>query len=205
MRSEYIERDVWRAILPSMTRDNALAVAVSLETGLRIGDVVRIKVSHLRDSSIEYRAAKTKKEGSATCSAELIEMLRANAIGGWCFPPRRGSATPHRTRQAVWKNVREAAARAGIKSHISPHSARKTFAVELYHRRGIAAVQKALQHDDQNTTNLYALADLQGASYDRDRLVREVADAVMLRLGHTLGIDLEPPPLPAYTGEDELT
>lgn len=76
--------------------------------------------------------------------------------------------------------------------------------MQLYHRRGIAAVQAALQHDDVNTTNLYALADLQGAAYDRDRLVRDVTDAVMQRLAVTLGVDLDPPEPPHITGEDEL-
>lgn len=45
MQSQYIDRDVWRAIMPCMTRDNALAIAVSHETGLRIGDVLALQVS----------------------------------------------------------------------------------------------------------------------------------------------------------------
>lgn len=204
MQSQYIDREVWRAIMPCMTRDNALAIAVSLETGLRIGDVLALQVSDLSDSSIAYTAQKTGKAGSAPCAARLIDILRSNARGGYCFPPRRGSKSPHRSRQAVWANVRQAAQRTGIKPHVSPHSARKTYAVQLYHRRGIAAVQAALQHDDVNTTNLYALADLQGATYDRDRLVRDVTDAVMRRLAVTLGVDLDPPEPPTIYGEDEL-
>lgn len=205
MQSQYIAREVWRAIMPCMTRDNALAIAVSLETGLRIGDVLALQVSDLSDSSIAYTAQKTGKAGSAPCAAKLIDILRSNARGGYCFPPRRGSKSPHRSRQAVWANVRQAAQRTGIKPHVSPHSARKTYAVQLYHRRGIAAVQAALQHDDVNTTNLYALADLQGATYDRDRLVRDVTDAVMQRLAVTLGVDLDPPEPPTIYGEDDLT
>lgn len=204
MQSQYIDRDVWRAIMPCMTRDNALAIAVSLETGLRIGDVLALQVSELSDTCINYTAAKTGKHGSAPCTAQLLDLLRQNARKGYCFPPRRGSKSPHRSRQAVWANVRQAARRTGIKPHVSPHSARKTYAVQLYHRRGIAAVQAALQHDDVNTTNLYALADLQGATYDRDRLIRDVTDAVMQRLAVTLGVDLEPPEKPCITGEDDL-
>lgn len=207
MKSEYIDRDVWRAILPCMTRQNALAIAVSLETGIRIGDVLRLQVSDLSDNAIAFVSSKTGKAGIAQCPEKLLALLRANARHGACFPPRAGSKTPHRTRQAVWKNVRAAAERSGIKPHISPHSARKTYAVELYHSKGIAAVQRALQHDNVNTTNLYALADLQGAAYDRDRLVRDVADVVMRRLAATLGVaDLEPPApdISIYSGEDDL-
>lgn len=191
MRSEYITREVWQALLPSMTYDNALAIAVSLETGLRIGDVLRLQVSDLSDSSIAYVAQKTGKSGTAACSPALIARLRGNAHGGtYCFPARGGSRHSYRSRQAVWANVRKAATAAGIKPHVSPHTARKTYAVDLYHRRGIAAVQAALQHGDVNTANLYALADVQGATYDRDRLVRDVSDEVMRRLAQTLGVDL---------------
>lgn len=207
MRSEYITREVWQALLPSMTYANALAIAVSLETGLRIGDVLQLQVSDLSDSSISYTAQKTGKAGTAACSPSLIARLRSNARGGTCcFPARFGSKHPCRSRQAVWANVRKAATAAGIKPHVSPHTARKTYAVDLYHRRGIAAVQAALQHGDVNTTNLYALADAQGATYDRDRLVRDVSDEVMRRLAQTLGVDLTPPPPPPVIyGEDDLT
>lgn len=205
MRSEYIDREVWRAIMPSMTPENARAIAVSLETGVRIGDVLALHVSDLSDSGINYTAAKTGKRGYAPCSSRLLDLLREKAVGGVCFPSRDGSKSLYRSRQAVWKNVRDAARRSGIKPHVSPHSARKTFAVELYHKRGIAAVQSALQHEDVNTTNLYALADAQGAAYDRDRLVREVSEEVMRRLAVTLGVDLTPPPPPPIIyGEDDL-
>lgn len=206
MRSEYITREVWQALLPSMTYANALAIAVSLETGLRIGDVLQLQVSDLSDNSISYTAQKTGKSGTADCSPSLLRRLRENAHGGTCcFPARFGSKHPCRSRQAVWANVRKAAAAAGIKPHVSPHTARKTYAVDLYHRRGIAAVQAALQHGDVNTTNLYALADAQGATYDRDRLVRDVSDEVMRRLAQTLGVDLSPPPPPPEIyGEDDL-
>jgi integrase len=207
MRSEYITREVWEALLPSMTYENALAIAVSLETGLRIGDVLRLQVSDLSDSNISYTAQKTGKSGIAACSPSLIARLRSNAHGGTCcFPARMGSKHPCRSRQAVWANVRKAATAAGIKPHVSPHTARKTYAVDLYHRRGIAAVQAALQHGSVNTTNLYALADAQGATYDRDRLVRDVAAEVMRRLSQTIGVDLdaEPPELPVIYGEDDL-
>lgn len=44
--------------------------------------------------------------------------------------------------------------------NIGPHSARKIFAVDLYHRTGdLETVRKALNHSDQAVTMLYALAD----------------------------------------------
>lgn len=195
MRSEYISKDIWDTILPSMTDANALIIATSMETGMRVGDVVKLHRNNLHTDYIKYIAEKTGKPGIAPCSPKLMDLLRAEADkhGGICFPSRFGAKSIYRTRQAVWKNVRKAAVGVGIKPHVSPHSARKTFAVELYHKRGIEAVKEALQHGDTLTTNLYALADLQGATYDRDRLVHDVSDEVMSRLASLMriqGVDL---------------
>lgn len=207
MKSEYIDGELWRGIVSGMTPANALAIAVSLETGLRIGDVLRLHESDLCEDGISYTAEKTGKSGAAKCSAKIIRALHENAINGVCFPSRTGAKGKYRTRQAVWKNVRRAACNAGIKPHVSPHSARKTFAVELRRRSGIGAVQEALQHRYAATTNLYAFADVQGAEYNREAIVNEAAAKVLERLGALLGIDLSEPKTPEpldIFGEDEL-
>ena len=47
-----------------------------------------------------------------------------------------------------------------LSENVGPHSARKSFAVDLYHRTGdLEAVRKALNHSDQAVTMVYALAD----------------------------------------------
>lgn len=167
-----------------MTESNALAVAVSLETGLRIGDVLRLRVSNLLDNGFYYVSCKTGKSGFAECNSDIIELLRKNSRDGVCFPSRKGSASPFRSRQAVWHDVKKAAHRVGLAVHVSPHSARKTFAVDLYHKKGISAVQKALQHGSVMTTNLYALADVQGVEYNK----KAIEDAVFKRVLERLGI-----------------
>lgn len=207
MKSEYIDGELWRGIVSGMTPANALAIAVSLETGMRIGDVLRLETRDLMENGIMYIAEKTQKRGMAKCGKKLLTALRDNAIDGICFPSRKGSKGKYRSRQAVWKNVRKAACNAGIKPHVSPHSARKTFAVELRRRCGIGAVQEALQHKYASTTNLYAFADVQGVEYDREAIVNETAAKVLKRLGDFLGVDLsEAPtePLPEFYGEDDL-
>ena len=45
--------------------------------------------------------------------------------------------------------------------HVSPHSCRKVWAVEQYHRTGdLKKVQKLLNHSSEAVTQLYALADV---------------------------------------------
>ena len=47
-----------------------------------------------------------------------------------------------------------------LAENVGPHSARKIFAVDLYHRTGdLEAVRKALNHSDQCVSMIYAMAD----------------------------------------------
>lgn len=206
MRSEYIDGRQWQTMLGSMTGYNALAIAVALETGMRIGDILRLQVTQLRDSSIEFTAAKTGKRAIVHCSEKLIAALRANAVKGVCFPSRSGSASPFRSRQAVWRDVRKAATMAGIVPHVSPHSARKTFAVDLCHKRGFSAVKEALQHKYDSTTDIYAYSDMRGNPFEPDAVVDKAYRKVLHKLSTMLGVEISPdePTVPEIVGEDEL-
>lgn len=65
----------------------------------------------------------------------------------------------------MWKDLKEVSRTLRIdgkkvRENLGPHSARKIFAVDLYHRTGdLEAVRKALNHSDQAVTMVYALAD----------------------------------------------
>lgn len=81
----------------------------------------------------------------------------------WVFPGRDWRRP--RTRQAVWKDLKQVSRTMRIdgrklSENVGPHSARKIFAVDLYHRTGsLEAVRQALNHSDQVVSALYALAD----------------------------------------------
>lgn len=159
MRSEYFNLTDYGRVLARMTPENALAVRVSLETGLRIGDVLKIKVNDIHKRTLYYVAEKTGKAGKKVLSPELVKALRREGgSGGYVF---KSPVNPlkHRTRQAVWQNLKRAAAECGITSNLTPHSARKTYAVEEYHEHGINAAAAELQHSNIQTTLLYALSD----------------------------------------------
>ena len=77
----------------------------------------------------------------------------------WVFPGR--DPRKHRTRQAVYKDIRRAAEAFRVREHVSPHSARKIYAVEQLHKSGdLHKVQRLLQHDDAAVTAIYAMADV---------------------------------------------
>lgn len=81
----------------------------------------------------------------------------------WVFPGRDWRRP--RTRQAVWKDLKQVSRSMRIdgrklSENVGPHSARKIFAVDLYHRTGsLEAVRQALNHSDQCVSLLYAMAD----------------------------------------------
>ena len=171
-----------------MQYNNVLALRVSLETGLRIDDVLSLRKESLKGRTIVGKAEKTKKPFKKTLSADLANRLRQVSGSIYIFPHRLKN-DEHRTRQTVWKDVKKAARLLGIKGNIAPHSARKTYAVELFKDQGIAAVQKQLQHDRVGTTMIYAFADMldkgnknECSSYDFELLAEMIAEKVTVRL-----------------------
>lgn len=159
MKAQYLEVSNYNRLFPYMQYENALALRVSLETGLRIDDVLSLTKDNIIDGYIVTVAEKTDKKGKWKISAHLLQELMNRPGRGYIFPKRKGKCG-HRTRQAVYVDMKRALARADIEKHASPHSARKTFAVEKLKKTGdIKVVQKELQHSDSATTAIYAYAD----------------------------------------------
>lgn len=191
MLTDYVDPDTFTRICAHMRHENALAVQVSLETGLRIGDVVSLPISALDGNTLFFTAAKTGKSGKKKISATLAKRLREIAGTRYIFEGRYGADT-HRTRQTVWTDIKKAASECGCKSNVSPHSARKTYAVELFHSGGLGAVRRELQHDDYSTSLIYAMSDKISCTppcgdtafsdSDIDRLAHRIADIIVLRL-----------------------
>jgi integrase len=157
VKSRYIEETEVEK-LRAVTEEKAfLPLRFSLETGLRIGDIVGLKVSAVKPDGVHYIAQKTGKSGVAKISSELRKKL--NKKGKWLFPsPYKKGA--HITRQAVWHRVKTAGKKAGVNlDGLSPHTMRKVFAVELYREKGFKAVKEALQHNNSATTEIYSFAD----------------------------------------------
>ena len=148
-------------VLAALTPPNRLALEVSMATGLRISDVLGIKTDQLRSKERRFtvRELKTGKLRRLRLSEELHE--RCLSLSGRLYVfEHRNDWKRHRTRQAVWKDLKRAAWLFRVKGNIAPHSARKAYAVEAYKRAGgLARVQRLLNHENEAVTALYALAD----------------------------------------------
>ena len=158
MKSKYIETTELEKLRAMLAEEAWLPLWVSLETGLRIGDVVKLRKQNLQTDGLHYKAQKTGKNGVAKVSAELRKEL-SRRRGKWLFPSPY-KAGKHITRQCVWARIKTACKKAGLDPDgVSPHSLRKVFAVELYREKGFQAVKEALQHNNAATTEIYSFAD----------------------------------------------
>ena len=167
MRTEYLlEREV-EQVLDLLTYENRLVMRVLLHTGLRIGDALALRPAQLKPN-FWITEQKTGKRRQVGLPEPLLADLRDSADGEWVFPGSKPGK--HRTRQAVWKDVKRAAAAARLTANAAPHSARKVYAVELLRKYGdIERVRRALNHGGGEVTLIYAMADKRLSAQGRRR------------------------------------
>jgi integrase len=156
LTTEYLLRREMDHVLAALTPSNRLVCRVCLQTGLRVGDVVSLKTRDLK-GQFWIVEAKTKKRRRVNLPRDLLNQITAQAGEVWAFPGRKPGQ--HRTRQAVWADVKRAAKAFRIRQNVAPHSFRKVYAVELLRRCGdVKRVQRALNHSDCATTMVYVMA-----------------------------------------------
>ena len=151
-------------ILWSLSPANKLACEIALQTGWRIDDVLELRTDDIRSAidkngSISITEKKTGKKSTKRIKKELLRAVLTQSGRLWAFEGR-DDYRKHRSRQAVYADLKRSARHFKIKINLSPHSLRKNYAVSLMKEKGsITDVQKALNHDNLTTTIIYAMAD----------------------------------------------
>lgn len=162
MKTEYLLNREVDEVLKLLTEGNALVMRVALHTGLRVGDVLALKTEQLAPH-FWLTESKTGKRRQVGLPEPLLSDLKKRAGDQWVFQGKNPSV--HRTRQAVWKDVKRAAKALRLPQNVAPHSARKCYAVELMAKYGdIERVRRALNHGSESVTLIYAMADKQLAA-----------------------------------------
>jgi integrase len=157
-------------VLRLLTPQNRLIMRTALVTGLRLSDVLALRTEQLK-SHFWVTERKTRKRKQVGLPEPLLSDLKKNAGPVWVFPGRTGDKP--KTRQAVWKDVKRAAAACRLPQNVGPHSARKVYAVELLEKYGdIERVRKALNHSRSSVTMIYAMADKALEAKNRRRRAR---------------------------------
>lgn len=161
MRSDYINPEEFSLLAKHLQPPNLLAVCISAQTGLRIDDVLSLRIEKLkiRITVLEKKTGKKRRVYLGKKMLEQIHKFCGTRKEGFIFP-HRFDCNKHRTRQAVFKDLKNNALKLGLSSHISPHSFRKVYAVKMFKRtKSLERVQRILGHKKLETTLLYALAD----------------------------------------------
>lgn len=142
-------------------RDSAM-LEVLYSCGLRVSELTSLRLSDLFFGEGYIRVTgKGDKQRLVPVSAAardkiqlyLEERRKARTNGEVLFLNNRGKGL---TRVMVFTILREAARRAGITKHISPHTFRHSFATHLIEGgAGIRQVQEMLGHESILTTEIY--------------------------------------------------
>lgn len=160
-RADWVHTDSLKHILAALMPANRLAIETSLATGLRIDDVLHLRTADLSRERFTIKERKTGKARRLRLPQSLRDDLLGQAGRWWVFEGRTDPRKP-RTRQAVWKDLHRACVlfRISKQLHISPHSARKIYAVSKYQTgQSLDKVRRLLNHSNEAVTMIYAMAD----------------------------------------------
>lgn len=152
------------SVTPVDLRDKAM-LEVLYATGLRVSELVNLKVadvqleaSYLRclGKGSKERVVPLGKQATAAIETYLRQArvkLGRRRASPHLFLSRRGQAM---TRQNFWRLLRLRARAAGIRTRLTPHVLRHSFATHLLERGAdLRSVQVLLGHSDISTTQIY--------------------------------------------------
>lgn len=151
-----------------LTLRNRALLELLYSTGSRISEAVGLDVD---DIDTQARSAllsgKGGKQRLVPVGRPAVQALEAYLVRGRPELARRGRGTPaiflnvrggRLSRQSAWQVLQDAAERAGIKSGVSPHMLRHSFATHLLEGGAdVRVVQELLGHASVTTTQIYTL------------------------------------------------
>jgi integrase/recombinase XerD len=133
-------------------------------TGMRRSEVVHLKVSDIDSTRMIIRVTQGKgaKDRDLPLTPELLETLRAywrwRKPKEYLFPSRgeRKGADVPLSDKTVWQVCGDAAKKAGITKHVTPHTLRHSWATHLLEAgTDLRTIQMLLGHGDLETTARY--------------------------------------------------
>lgn len=149
---------------PEDRRDHVM-IELMYAAGLRVSELVGLDIG---DVNLRSATVRTLGKGSKERVVPLHE-LAVNAVESYLQSVRPLLATRAHTdalflgrrgrrlsRQGFWQRLRRTAARAGIATHLTPHTLRHSFATHLLQGgASLRHVQELLGHSSISTTQIY--------------------------------------------------
>ncbi|RLP69078.1 site-specific tyrosine recombinase XerD [Mycetocola manganoxydans] len=147
-------------------RDKAL-LELLYATGARVSEAVSLNVDDVFDEDIVRLRGKGNKERIVPLGRFAREAIDAYLVRARPVFSVRGTATPalflgirgqRVSRQNAWLIIRQAAERADLVAHVSPHTLRHSFATHLLQGGAdVRVVQELLGHSSVATTQIYTM------------------------------------------------
>ncbi|MGG3448645.1 site-specific integrase [Domibacillus aminovorans] len=137
---------------------NYLLFLMGINTGLRISDILKLRVSDVRDHHIILREQKTGKQKWIRITPALRREIN-NYIGSkddveYLFKSRQGKNKPI-GRSMAYKILQRAASEFRLKD-IGTHTLRKTFGYHFYQQtKDVAMLQEIFNHSSPDITLRY--------------------------------------------------
>jgi len=163
-------------------RDRAL-LELLYATGARVSEVIQLDVDDVSHGDVLRVRGKGSKERIVPIGSYARAALDGYLTRARPELSRRGRATPRLflgargaplSRQSAWLVIQDAADRAGLTAHVSPHTMRHSFATHLLQGGAdVRVVQELLGHASVATTQIYthvsvdALRDVYATSHPR--------------------------------------
>lgn len=165
-------------------RDRAL-LELLYATGARVSEAVQLDVDDVAHGEVLRVRGKGSKERIVPVGSYARAAIDAYLTRARPELSRRGRATPRLflgargaplSRQSAWLVIQQAAERAQLTAHVSPHTLRHSFATHLLQGGAdVRVVQELLGHASVATTQIYthvsvdALRDVYATSHPRAR------------------------------------
>ncbi|QCT02710.1 integrase [Paenibacillus algicola] len=146
--------------LESSSYRNFIMFLIGIDTGLRIGDILRLRVRDVMGTHISIREKKTRKQKriliTGTLKKKLMPYIEGKASNEFLIKSREGLNRPI-TREMAYKIIRAVAEEFGL-MEIACHSLRKTFGYIFYNQttnKDIALLMRYYNHSSPQETLRY--------------------------------------------------
>lgn len=138
---------------------NYMLFVVGINSGLRISDILQLKVLDTQKSYFNVVEKKTKKtrriEMTPQLKRELKQYVEDKEEHEYLFKSREGVNKPI-SRSAAYKILNNAALAVGLEENIGTHTLRKTFGYHFYKQtKDVALLQEILNHSSPKITLRY--------------------------------------------------
>lgn len=147
------------------TKKYYILFMTGIYVGLRITDLLKLKVKDVQTGYVRMRETKTRKAKDFAINPKLLPLLNS-----WIaeqklkeddfifFANRKdGSKSKAIDKSQAFRKIREAVEKAGVNIHYSNHTLRKTCAYHAYKNNGedLTKIQYLLNHSSQAVTMRY--------------------------------------------------